>query len=89
MAAMKVTNFKYMYIHVYSCIFQLYLSGFGSDSTDPEDSARFETEIDSLEAKYTKYGCYCWINGMDDGVIGGGKTKDATDHHCKGTFSNI
>ena len=65
---------------------KLYLSGFGSDSAGPQASAaEFQIALDELEAKYTKYGCYCWINGMDDGVIGGGKTQDATDHHCKGT----
>ena len=36
-----------------------------------------------FKEKYTNYGCYCWIDGADAGVIGGGKTKDMTDHHCK------
>ena len=36
-----------------------------------------------LEETYTNYGCYCWIDGVDAGVIGGGATKDATDYHCK------
>merc|ERR1712003_236688 len=62
---------------------KLYLTGMGSNRQDPQDLASFEAELDALEAKYTSYGCYCWINGMSDGVIGGGKTKDVTDHHCK------
>ena len=39
--------------------------------------------LKKLEETYTNYGCYCWIDGIDQGVIGGGATKDATDHHCK------
>jgi len=62
---------------------KLYLTGMGSNRQDPQDLASFDSELDALEAKYTSYGCYCWINGMSDGVIGGGKTKDVTDHHCK------
>ena len=62
---------------------KLYLTGMGSNRQDPQDLASFDAELDALEAKYTSYGCYCWINGMSDGVIGGGKTKDVTDHHCK------
>ena len=61
----------------------LYLQNFGSDSTDPATLADFESELTTLEGKMTNYGCYCWIQGTADGVIGGGKTKDMVDHHCK------
>ena len=40
---------------------KLYLSGMGSDNSDPKDLASFDNELDALEAKYTNYGCYCWI----------------------------
>ena len=43
----------------------------------------YDTKVGELEALYTNYGCYCWIDGAGAGVIGGGKTKDMTDHHCK------
>ena len=49
----------------------------GADANDSE------AEIALLEETYTSYGCYCWINGVDGGVTGGGRTKDMTDHHCK------
>ena len=62
---------------------KLYMSGNGNNRNDPRDLADFENLLDDLEAKYTNYGCYCWINGVDAGVLGGGKTKDVTDHHCK------
>ncbi|CAG5105011.1 Oidioi.mRNA.OKI2018_I69.chr1.g1754.t1.cds [Oikopleura dioica] len=61
----------------------LYLQNFGSDSTNPATLADFESELTTLEGKMTNYGCYCWIQGTADGVIGGGKTKDMVDHHCK------
>jgi len=48
--------------------------------------------IDSIEAldfsvadfvdKFTNYGCYCWILGVDKGVIGGGQTRDQIDGLC-------
>ena len=62
---------------------KLYMSGAGNNRNDPSDLAQFESLLDDLSAKYTNYGCYCWINGMEGGVVGGGKTKDVTDHHCK------
>ena len=62
---------------------KLYMSGSGKNNVDPQSADDFETELNALEAKYTNYGCYCWINGIENGVLGGGKTKDVTDHHCK------
>lgn len=62
---------------------KLYLSGAGADNSDPQSFSQFETMLDELSAKYTNYGCYCWINGMADGVLGGGRPRDVTDHHCK------
>ena len=62
---------------------KMYMSGAGNNRNDPQDLAEFENMLDDMEAKYTNYGCYCWINGVDSGVLGGGKTKDVTDHHCK------
>jgi len=56
---------------------------YGQNGIDPETTAQFESELDDLEERFTHYGCYCWINGLSDGVIGGGKTKDMVDHHCK------
>ncbi|CAG5111098.1 Oidioi.mRNA.OKI2018_I69.chr2.g5434.t1.cds [Oikopleura dioica] len=50
------------------------------DSSDKQD---FSEELRELEKQYTNYGCYCWIDGADAGVIGGGKPEDATDFHCK------
>jgi len=61
----------------------LYLQDFGAAETNPQSVASFESELDDLELKMTNYGCYCWIQGTADGVIGGGKTKDMVDHHCK------
>lgn len=62
---------------------KMYMSGEGNNRNDPRDLAEFETMLDDLENKYTNYGCYCWIRGIDSGVLGGGKTRDVTDHHCK------
>jgi hypothetical protein len=65
-------------------VMMAYADGFGSDGQRPDQNiAAFEDEVDRLESVYTNYGCYCWIDGVDAGVIGGGKTKDMTDHHCK------
>ena len=61
----------------------MYMNGFGNDFSNPEDSRRYADEVALLEDTYTNYGCYCWIDGAGAGVIGGGKTKDMTDHHCK------
>lgn len=61
----------------------LYLQGSGKNGESPQSSADFENELSSLEDRFVHYGCYCWINGLADGVIGGGKTKDVVDHHCK------
>jgi len=61
----------------------MYMNGFGQDMNDPEDNGQYMDEVARLEDTYTNYGCYCWIDGADVGVIGGGKTKDMTDHHCK------
>merc|ERR1712193_13398 len=61
----------------------LYMSGFGKKGNSPENKNNFERRLKKLENTYTNYGCYCWIDGTDAGVIGGGKTIDVTDHHCK------
>jgi len=61
----------------------LYMQGFNGDSADPEAHSTFQAEMDNLENIYTSYGCYCWIDGIGSGVIGGGRTKDMSDHHCK------
>lgn len=61
----------------------LYMTGFDSDNKNPENHASFKNKMKNLEDIYTNYGCYCWIDGLDSGVIGGGKTKDMSDHHCK------
>jgi len=61
-----------------------YASGWGNDEQHPHNQmAEFEIEIQRLQDIYTNYGCYCWIDGVEAGVIGGGKTKDMVDHHCK------
>ena len=41
------------------------------DSSDKQD---FSEELRELENQYTNYGCYCWIDGADAGVIGMKKT---------------
>lgn len=56
---------------------------YGQNGVNPSTTADFEDELDTLEERFVNYGCYCWINGLTDGVIGGGKTKDVVDHHCK------
>jgi len=61
----------------------LYMTGFDQDGKDPESHAQFSNKLQELEDVYTNYGCYCWINGVGNGVVGGGKTKDMSDHHCK------
>merc|ERR1712050_12335 len=61
----------------------LYMQGFDAAGNDPETHNNFNSELENLENIYTNYGCYCWIDGTDAGVIGGGKVKDMTDHHCK------
>lgn len=64
-------------------VMMAYANGFGNDAQNPKNNANFEAEINRLEGLYTNYGCYCWIDGVAAGVIGGGKTKDMTDYHCK------
>ena len=59
------------------------MNGFGDDLNNPELNNQYNNKVDELKERYTNYGCYCWIDGADAGVIGGGKTKDMTDHHCK------
>ena len=61
----------------------LYMTGFGKNNNDPEAKNNFEKRLKRLEKAYTNYGCYCWINGVDEGVTGGGRVKDVSDHHCK------
>ena len=61
----------------------LYMDGFGNDKNSPADHNKFDAKVAELQNTYTNYGCYCWIDGAGAGVIGGGKTKDMTDHHCK------
>lgn len=61
----------------------MYLQGFGANGDAPTSHNDFNTELEKLEARFVNYGCYCWINGLEEGVIGGGKTKDMVDHHCK------
>ena len=43
----------------------------------------FRSEMNRLEDQYTNYGCYCWIDGVELGVQGGGKPRDKADFHCK------
>ena len=61
----------------------LYMQGELRNRRDPSTHKQFEDKLQALEQKYTSYGCYCWIDGVDVGVVGGGKTRDVTDHHCK------
>ena len=61
----------------------LYMDGYGNNRKDPSQKRSFGEELSDLEVQFTNYGCYCWINGVSEGVIGGGATKDMTDHHCK------
>ena len=42
----------------------------------------FEFSVQDFVAKFTNYGCYCWILGADKGVIGGGQTRDQVDGLC-------
>ena len=60
-----------------------YASGFGNNNQSPTTHGGFEAEVKRLEALYTNYGCHCWIDGVQAGLIGGGKTRDMTDHHCQ------
>ena len=53
----------------------LYMNGFGADLNNPELHNQYNNKVAELKEKYTNYGCYCWIDGADAGVIGGGKTK--------------
>jgi len=64
-------------------VMMAYAGGWGSDSQDPSANSDFAAELQRLEDKYTNYGCYCWIDGVDNGVIGGGKVRDFTDFQCK------
>lgn len=61
----------------------LYMQGFNGDSSDPQSHNNFDNKLQSLEDTYTNYGCYCWIDGVDKGVVGGGRPRDMSDHHCK------
>ena len=54
----------------------MYMNGFGADFSSPENSNRYFEEVARLEDTYTNYGCYCWIDGAQSGVVGGGKTKE-------------
>jgi len=60
-----------------------YASGFGNNNQSPTTHGGFEAEVKRLEALYTNYGCHCWIDGVQAGLIGGGKTRDMTDHQCQ------
>ena len=62
----------------------LYMTGLDENKSDPEMHSDFSDKMGELEDIYTNYGCYCWIDGVDAGVIGGGKPRDMSDHHCKG-----
>jgi hypothetical protein len=64
----------------------LYMQGYGKNRNNPdtaENADSFSAKLDELEEQYTNYGCYCWIEGLEAGVVGGGHTKDMVDHHCK------
>merc|ERR1719454_568231 len=50
-----------------------------SDATSIE---AFEFSVIDFIDKFTNYGCYCWILGVDKGVIGGGQTQDQIDGLC-------
>lgn len=64
-------------------VMMAYANGFGNNNQSPKLENNFDAEVTRLENLYTNYGCYCWIDGVDAGVIGGGKTKDMSDYHCK------
>ena len=55
----------------------------GPDLDEQKEFTHFQSEMRRLENQYTNYGCYCWIDGVDHGVQGGGKAKDETDFACK------
>ena len=61
----------------------LYMNGFGQDFGNPENNGQYMDALYDLEQYITNYGCHCWIDGASAGVIGGGKSKDVTDHHCQ------
>ena len=61
----------------------LYMQGELRKRQDPRTHPKFEKKLAEIESKFTNYGCYCWIDGVESGVIGGGKTRDMVDHHCK------
>ena len=42
----------------------------------------FDFSVVDFIDKFTNYGCYCWILGVDKGVIGGGQTRDQIDGLC-------
>lgn len=54
-----------------------------TDEDPQQNSAQFEDKLQEFEDRYTNYGCYCWIDGVDSGVLGGGKARDKTDKACK------
>ena len=43
-----------------------------------------EAELQSIQDKYTSYGCYCWANGVDnvEDLGSGSRNVDATDFAC-------
>lgn len=51
--------------------------------SEQQQFQEFRDEMNRLEKQYTNYGCYCWIDGVDLGVQGGGKARDKADFHCK------
>ena len=67
----------------------LYMTGFDQDGNNPENHNRFEQKLSEIEDVYTNYGCYCWIDGVGKGVIGGGKTKVSSIYSEEKTGLNI
>ena len=64
----------------------MYMNGFGAEFSSPESSSTFFQEVERLEETYTNYGCYCWIDGAESGVLGGGKTKETGLKFDEGDF---
>ena len=48
----------------------LYMQGELRNRRDPQTHKLFDDKLAELETKYTSYGCYCWIDGVEAGVIG-------------------
>ena len=48
-----------------------------------EDPDAYETAKEYIKNLYSNYGCNCWVNGVEAGLISKGKPVDKVDKYCQ------